>query len=97
MQTILKQKQGRNSATPGGPRFYLPIRAVNFVHDLGDNDLLFNGVFEFLIFGVLVDFQVSSLEWLPNTTGEKQILYLRNGFRQRRHGQNGDRSGDLRE
>lgn len=68
------QKQGKNSAMLGSSRFYLPIRAVNFVHDLGNNDLLFNGVFEFLIFGVLVDLQVSSLEWLPNTTGEKQIL-----------------------
>lgn len=53
-------------------QFYLPISTVNFIHNFSDNDLLFNGVFEFLILWVLVDFQVSSLERLPNTKGEKK-------------------------
>lgn len=81
MQVVLIQKQGKYTLNAqerlklgGHQHFYLPISTVNFVHNFSNNDLLFNGIFEFLVFWVLVDFQVSSLEWLPNTKGEKNLV-----------------------
>lgn len=60
-----------------GVSLYLPVRTVDFVDNLRDDDLFLNGVFEFLVLGVLVDLQVSALEWLANTKKKGKTKSLR--------------------